>query len=70
MLNYSLQMISYMAYVLRGSAAQFEQHGESLILTALRVMQDCPATAISPRRVSIVLFFWCSYGLMYLLRIL
>jgi transformation/transcription domain-associated protein len=46
------QMVSYLAYVLRGLNEQSEAYGEALVLTALRLCQDCPAHSLSARRVS------------------
>jgi transformation/transcription domain-associated protein len=45
-------MVSYLAYVLRGLGEQSEAYGEALVLTALRLCQDCPAHSLSARRVS------------------
>jgi len=45
------QMLSYVAYVLRGLGDQPESHGDSLLLAALRLLQDIPAHDISSRRV-------------------
>jgi hypothetical protein len=44
-------MVSYLAYVLRGLGEQSEAYGEALVLTALRLCQDCPAHSLSARRV-------------------
>jgi transformation/transcription domain-associated protein len=44
-------MLSYVAYVMRALGDKLEEQGEALILTSLRVMQDCPAHAIASRRV-------------------
>lgn len=46
-----IKMVSYLAFVLRGFGDQFESEGETLILAALRILQDCPAMAISARKV-------------------
>jgi transformation/transcription domain-associated protein len=45
------QMLSYIAYVLRGLGDQHESHGDSLLLASLRLLQDIPAHDISSRRV-------------------
>jgi hypothetical protein len=49
-MNY-FQMLSYIAYVLRGLGDQHESHGDSLLLASLRLLQDIPAHDISSRRV-------------------
>jgi len=45
------QMLSYVAYVLRGLGDQHESHGDSLLLASLRLLQDIPAHDIASRRV-------------------
>lgn len=49
-------MITYTLYALRGQGEQPDARGETLILAALRVMQDCPGNAIGSRRVCSFIF--------------
>lgn len=58
-------MVSYLAYVLRGLGEQTEAYGEALVLTSLRLCQDCPAHALSARRVSVQVLF-CSVTHMFI----
>lgn len=44
-------MVSYVAYMIRGFAEQFDSFGERLILSALRLLQDLPANGIQARKV-------------------
>lgn len=44
-------MVSYVAYIIRGFAEQFDSFGERLILSALRLLQDLPANGIQARKV-------------------
>lgn len=47
-------MITYTLYALKGiNGDVYDPRGETLILAALRVMQDCPGNAITSRRVDI-----------------
>ena len=46
------QLVSYLTFTLRGMGEQFETFGEALVLTSLRLCQDCPPNAIISRRVS------------------
>lgn len=47
-------MITYTLYALKGiNGDVYDPRGETLILAALRVMQDCPGNAITSRRVNI-----------------
>ena len=46
------QMVSYLAYIMRTHSEYAEKYLEGLELAALRILQDIPATALSPRRVS------------------
>ena len=50
------QMVSYVAYIIRGFAEQFDSFGERLILSALRLLQDLPANGIQARKVSTLIF--------------
>lgn len=44
-------MLSYLAYVMRFSGEQDDSYGETLILSALRILQDCPPNGILLRKV-------------------
>jgi transformation/transcription domain-associated protein len=44
-------MVSYLAYIMRWIGEQLD-YAESLIVTALRILQDCPANGIPLRKVS------------------
>lgn len=44
-------MLSYLAYVMRFSGEVSDAYGETLVLAALRLLQDCPANGISLRKV-------------------
>lgn len=46
-----VQMLSYLAYVMRFTGDQDDAYGETLILSALRILQDCPANGIALRKV-------------------
>jgi hypothetical protein len=50
-----LQMVSYLAYIMRWIGEQLD-YAESLIVTALRILQDCPANGIPLRKVSYNMF--------------
>ncbi|KAH7909445.1 hypothetical protein BJ138DRAFT_1066999 [Hygrophoropsis aurantiaca] len=45
-----IKMVSYVAYMMRGFGEQFDSFGERLILSALRLLQDCPANGIQARK--------------------
>ncbi len=45
------QMLSYLAYNMRFSGEQSEAYAENLILSALRLLQDCPSNGIALRKV-------------------
>ncbi|KAF8076441.1 hypothetical protein FPV67DRAFT_1558921 [Lyophyllum atratum] len=45
-----IKVLSYLAYVMRFSGEADENYGETLILTALRMLQDCPANGIALRK--------------------
>ena len=53
-----MQMVSYLAYVMRTHSEHAEKYLEGLELAALRILQDIPATALSPRRVSYLSIVW------------
>ena len=56
--HWTVQLVSYLTFTLRGMGEQFETFGEALVLTSLRLCQDCPPNAILSRRVSFeVLYF-------------
>ena len=46
-----LKCASSLVFIFRGLPEQYDAEGEKLVLTMLRLFQDCPATAISPRKV-------------------
>lgn len=45
------QVLSYLAYVMRFSGEIDENYGEGLVLSSLRMLQDCPANGIALRKV-------------------
>ncbi|KAF5387961.1 hypothetical protein D9615_000446 [Tricholomella constricta] len=51
-----IKVLSYLAYVMRLSGDLDEKSGEILILTALRMLQDCPANGIALRKELMVVF--------------
>jgi len=46
-------MLSYLAYVMRFSTDLSDSYGETLTLSALRLLQDCPANGVAMRKVCI-----------------
>jgi len=56
-LNLRSQMVSYVAYIIRGFGEQFDSFGERLILAALRLLQDLPANSIQARKACGIVFF-------------
>ena len=44
-------MVSLLFWAMRGIGEQSEPYGESLLLPAVRLLQDCPANAIAARKV-------------------
>ena len=44
-------MLSYLAYVMRFSGDLDNTYGETLVLSALRLLQDCPSNGIALRKV-------------------
>ena len=44
-------MLSFLAYVMRFSGDLDNTYGETLVLSALRLLQDCPANGIALRKV-------------------
>lgn len=44
-------MLSYLAYNMRFSGEQSDGYAENLILSALRLLQDCPSNGIALRKV-------------------
>lgn len=59
--NLLSQMVSYVAYIIRGFGEQAESFGERLILSALRLLQDLPANSIQARKASTVVFSAVAY---------
>ncbi|KAG5637374.1 hypothetical protein H0H81_004799 [Sphagnurus paluster] len=51
-----VKVLSYLAYVMRFSGEPDEKSGETLILTALRMLQDCPANGVALRKELMVVF--------------
>ncbi|KAF9485316.1 hypothetical protein BDN70DRAFT_848082 [Pholiota conissans] len=54
-----IKMLSYFAYVMRYNSSNLnlaELHGETLILSALRFLQDCPSNGITMRKELMVVF--------------
>ncbi|KAF9567316.1 hypothetical protein CPC08DRAFT_17123 [Agrocybe pediades] len=51
-----IKMLSYLAYVMRFSPDLSDSYGETLILSALRLLQDCPANGVAMRKELIVVF--------------
>ncbi|KAF9057606.1 hypothetical protein BJ165DRAFT_1520972 [Panaeolus papilionaceus] len=51
-----IKMLSYLAYVMRFSGEVSDAYGETLVLAALRLLQDCPANGISLRKELMVVF--------------
>ncbi|KAI0053544.1 FAT-domain-containing protein [Auriscalpium vulgare] len=51
-----IKMVSYLAYILRGSGEQYESYGDTLLLASLRLLQDIPANAIAARRDFMIVF--------------
>ncbi|KII95163.1 hypothetical protein PLICRDRAFT_693420 [Plicaturopsis crispa FD-325 SS-3] len=49
-INAQIRMVSYLAYVMRGLGEPYQHYGDTLIVASLRILQDCPANAISSRR--------------------
>src|SRR6266567_6458473 len=50
-------MLSYLAYIMRFSGDLADSYGETLILSALRLLQDCPSNGIAMRKVTTILIF-------------
>ncbi|KDQ64542.1 hypothetical protein JAAARDRAFT_28186 [Jaapia argillacea MUCL 33604] len=48
--NAQIKTISYLAYVLRSIPEQYDTYGETVIIAALRLLQDCPSTSMTARR--------------------
>ncbi|KAF8655244.1 hypothetical protein AX16_003148 [Volvariella volvacea WC 439] len=51
-----IKMLSYLAYVMRYTGEQDESYGETLVLRALRLLQDCPSSGIPLRKELMVVF--------------
>ncbi|KAF8165306.1 hypothetical protein B0H34DRAFT_232712 [Crassisporium funariophilum] len=51
-----IKMLSYLAYVMRFSGDLDDSYGETLVLSALRLLQDCPANGIALRKELMVVF--------------
>ena len=49
-----VKLLSCIAFLHRGGAEQFGDDGEKLAIICVRLLQDCPPTAISSRRVRIL----------------
>ncbi|KAJ3510077.1 hypothetical protein NLJ89_g4881 [Agrocybe chaxingu] len=51
-----IKTLSYLAYVMRFSGDLADSYGETLVLSALRLLQDCPASGIALRKELMVVF--------------
>ncbi|KAH9482694.1 Transcription-associated protein 1 [Psilocybe cubensis] len=51
-----IKMLSYLAYVMRFPGELADSYGETLILSALRLLQDCPSNGIAMRKELMVVF--------------
>ncbi|PPQ93995.1 hypothetical protein CVT25_009843 [Psilocybe cyanescens] len=51
-----IKMLSYLAYVMRFPGELADSYGETLILGALRLLQDCPSNGIAMRKELMVVF--------------
>lgn len=49
--NGGKQVLSFLAYFLRGQTDQYATQLEQLLLNVLRMLQDCPASAVGARKV-------------------
>ncbi|KAL4241981.1 DNA Damage Response and Repair Kinase [Abortiporus biennis] len=56
LISAQIKMISCLAYVLRALGDQVEKEGETLVLTALRILQDCPSNAATARKDLMIVF--------------
>jgi transformation/transcription domain-associated protein len=45
-----IKMVSSLAYIVRALGEQSESYGDTLIVSSLRILQDCPANAIVARK--------------------
>jgi len=48
-------MLSYLAYTMRFTQESDQMYGETLVSSALRILQDCPTNGVALRRVSLQL---------------
>ncbi|KZT74387.1 FAT-domain-containing protein [Daedalea quercina L-15889] len=51
-----VKLLSCLAFMYRGGAEQFGAEGDTLAVTCIRLLQDCPPTAIAARRDLMVVF--------------
>ncbi|OCH94107.1 atypical/PIKK/TRRAP protein kinase [Obba rivulosa] len=50
------KMLSFLAFVLRGLGEQYDSEGERMMVTSLRILQDCPSMAVHARKDLMVVF--------------
>ncbi|EMD40733.1 hypothetical protein CERSUDRAFT_111311 [Gelatoporia subvermispora B] len=50
------KMLSFLAFVLRGLGEQYDAEGERMMVTSLRILQDCPSMAVHARKDLMVVF--------------
>ncbi|CAK5275625.1 unnamed protein product [Mycena citricolor] len=55
-LSAQTKILSYLTYVMRLGVENQDQHGDTLLLASLRLLQDCPTTAVTTRKDLIVVF--------------
>ncbi|KAF7789373.1 hypothetical protein EIP86_000317 [Pleurotus ostreatoroseus] len=51
-----VKILSFLAYFLRGHTDQYDSQLENLLLNVLRMLQDCPASAVAPRKDIMMVF--------------
>ncbi|TFY60353.1 hypothetical protein EVJ58_g5210 [Rhodofomes roseus] len=51
-----IKLLSCLAFMYRGGSEQFGAEGDTLAITAVRLLQDCPPSAIAARRDLMVVF--------------
>ncbi|KAG7449166.1 uncharacterized protein BT62DRAFT_1073682 [Guyanagaster necrorhizus] len=54
--NAQIKMLSYLAFIMRFNPESSDVHGETLVLHALRILQDCPMNGIPQRKELMVVF--------------
>ncbi|KAJ7180147.1 FAT domain-containing protein [Mycena crocata] len=61
-LSAQVKILSYLTYVMRWGVDNQETYGDTLLLSTLRLLQDCPANSIATRKELIVVFRHLSGG--------